>query len=170
MPPQPGVALQLHAALVRLALDRALLFRQPVAALPVLQHAELILRVQNDAPLTAESFRTNRPFARYGVSGPVTWIGRSPSFRRRVPVRVGRPNTAGRTRRQVRRAVRSGASRDGPGLDEPGPPARASLSRADRAFLKAEVDRLARQRLADEVVDKALFRAVQAWGSAEVVS
>jgi hypothetical protein len=173
-----GVAPELHAALVRLALDRALLCKQPAAALPALNHAELILRVQRDAQLRAESFRTNRPFSRYGASGPVTWLRPlRPSFRpRRAPVRIGRPNVAGRASRprQVRRAVRSGASRDGPGLGDDDPPdsdkpdhvARPQLPRAELDYLRAEDDRRRRERLAAQ---RALDRALFAWGDAEVV-
>jgi hypothetical protein len=88
---------------------------------------------------------------------------------------IAQPNTARESRpRRRRAAVANGASRRGPPADDADldpPQSRPSLTRAERVYLKAEVDRLARQGIADQqVVDRALFRAVEAWGSAEVVA
>jgi hypothetical protein len=71
-----------------------------------------------------------------------------------------------------RRAASSAASRRGPPSDDPDlDPPRSPLSPHEREWLKGEVDRRVRQGIADQrIEDRALFRAVQAWGSAEVVA
>jgi hypothetical protein len=56
---------------------------------------------------------------------------------------------ATRTRRVSRRTVRSGSSRDGPGLgSESEPPLARPLTAAERRYLKQEVDRRRREILA----------------------
>jgi hypothetical protein len=78
----------------------------------------------------------------------------------------------GTTRAQRPRAT-SSSRRGPPSLadpDEPEPPPARSLTRAERAHLKAQVDAAVRQGLLDQAVrDQALFKAVAAWGEAEVV-
>jgi hypothetical protein len=83
-------------------------------------------------------------------------------------VPTAQPNSARESRPRRRRA--KAASRRGPPSDDPDLPPRSPLTRAERALLKAEIDRLVRRGLEDQkVADRALFRAVAAWGSAEVV-
>jgi hypothetical protein len=84
--------------------------------------------------------------------------------------RLTKSNSARESRpRRRRAATASAASRRGPPSDDPPldpPSARPPLSRAERVYLKAEVDRLRREQLAAQ---RALDRALFAWGSAEVV-
>jgi hypothetical protein len=91
---------------------------------------------------------------------------------RRQPSRQG---TSREHRSTVRRAGGAVRSRDRPRQSDDEEPAdhvvRLRLTPELRAFLKAEVDRLVRQGIADQqVVDRALFRAVEAWGEAGVVA
>jgi hypothetical protein len=77
--------------------------------------------------------------------------------------------------RRTRRVARTCGSRGDPHQDDDDSETdhrvvRPPLTRAERVYLKAEVDRMVRQGIAgQQVVDRALFRAVEAWGSAEVV-
>ena len=69
--------------------------------------------------------------------------------------------------RRARRTARATGSRGDP---EPEPPLARPLSRVERHLLKIEVDRRVREGLEEQRVrDKALFRAVAAWGEAGVV-
>lgn len=97
------------------------------------------------------------------------------ALHRRSAPSEARPRQQGR--REARPAARRGGavrSRDRPRQSDDDEPAdhvvRLRLTPELRAFLKAEVDRLVRQGLADQqVVVRALFRAVEAWGEAGVV-
>jgi hypothetical protein len=77
-----------------------------------------------------------------------------------------RPATRSRESRP-RRTSRTTSSRGDP--SEP-PLITRPLSREIRELLRREIDRRVRAGLADPVRDKAVFRAVQAWGSAGVVA
>jgi hypothetical protein len=73
-----------------------------------------------------------------------------------------RSSSRPRERRQ-RRAARTSGSRGDPSE----PPLARELTRAEREYLRAEIDRRQRKRLAAErALDRALFR----WGAAEVVA
>ena len=102
----------------------------------------------------------------------VRFLRRPPRPRPKPFVPVARANTATerRPRRRRRAAATSAATKRGPPADEPPPkprPARLHLSRAERDYLKIEVDRLRREQLAAQ---RALDRALFAWGRAEIVA
>jgi hypothetical protein len=94
----------------------------------------------------------------------------------KVPPPKAKPKaqtSARESRGRGRRAASKAASRRGPPSDDdPLPaPARSPLTRAERDFLRAEVDRLVRAGIADQrVLDKALFKARALWGEAGVLS
>jgi hypothetical protein len=97
--------------------------------------------------------------------------------RRRIPptTPIHQPKAAPENRpRRRRAALASGASRRGPPAEDPElapPPSRPPLTGAERDYLRAEVDRLVRQGIADQqVTDRAIFRALEAWGEAGVVA
>jgi hypothetical protein len=111
---------------------------------------------------------SNGGWAGYGVSPE-----RALKLTRRCIARIWprsrseRAPRAARTRRVSRRVARTTSSRG----DPPRPRSARSLTRAERDLLKQEIDRRVRQSLAGEqVADKAVYRAVAAWGEAGVVS
>ena len=118
----------------------------------------------------------NGGFAGFNISRPRLkkltrrYVARMRPMRSRTP----RPRSPRARRTNVR--TTASASRDGPGLaddddSESDHVARPQLSRAEHDYLRVEVDRRVRLGIAArEVEDKALFRAVEAWGEAEVVA
>jgi hypothetical protein len=89
--------------------------------------------------------------------------------------RPARQQGTSRERRTTRRVAGAARSRDRPRKSDDDEPAddvtRPPLTRAERDYLRVEVDRLVRQGLADQqVADKALFRSIEAWGEAGVVA
>jgi hypothetical protein len=119
----------------------------------------------------------NGGFAGFNISRPRLKKLTRRYVARMWPVRSHRPRSP-RSPRSRRSNVRTtaAASRDGPGLaddddSESDHVARPQLSRAEHDYLRVEVDRRVRLGIAArEVEDKALFRAVEAWGEAEVVA